>query len=124
MMGGFGRHPHSAACRTSDASFHWCMPRYSRFVPFVAALMVFFSGCGKRDSLAELEQTGIAHRGAAEGQMRTIGNGSEPQDLDPQAVTGVTEHKIISALFEGLAAEDPKDLHPVPGLAEKWDISE
>jgi oligopeptide transport system substrate-binding protein len=53
-----------------------------------------------------------------------MGNGSEPQDLDPQTVTGVTEHKIISALFEGLASEDPKDLHPVPGLAEKWDISE
>jgi oligopeptide transport system substrate-binding protein len=62
--------------------------------------------------------------GLASEQIWKVGNGSEPQDLDPQTVTGVTEHKIIMALFEGLASEDPKDLHPVPGLAESWDISE
>ena len=53
-----------------------------------------------------------------------MGNGTEPQDLDPQTVTGVPEHKIIMSLFENLVAEDPKDLSPVPGLAERWDISE
>jgi oligopeptide transport system substrate-binding protein len=53
-----------------------------------------------------------------------VGNGAEPQDLDPQAVTGEPEHKIIMALFEGLVTEDPKDLHPIPGLAESWNISE
>ncbi len=52
-----------------------------------------------------------------------VGNGTEPQDLDPQTVTGVPEHKIIMALFEGLVAEDPKGEQPVPGLAESWDIS-
>jgi oligopeptide transport system substrate-binding protein len=30
---------------------------------------------------------------------------------------------VLSALFEGLVAEDPRDLHPVPGVAESWDIS-
>ena len=30
---------------------------------------------------------------------------------------------MISALLEGLVAEDPHDLHPVPGVAERWDIS-
>lgn len=52
-----------------------------------------------------------------------VGNGTEPQDLDPQAVTGVPEHKLMMAFFEGLASEDPKDLSPVPGIAERWDIS-
>lgn len=52
-----------------------------------------------------------------------IGNGTEPQDLDPQTVTGVPEHRIIMAVFEGLVNEDPRDLHPVPGLAKSWDIS-
>lgn len=56
-------------------------------------------------------------------QIWRVGNGSEPQDLDPQAITGVTEHKLMMALFEGLASEDPKDLSPVPGLAERWEIS-
>lgn len=53
-----------------------------------------------------------------------VGNGSEPQDLDPQTVTGVPEHKIMMALFEGLVGEDPQDLHAVPGLAETWEISD
>lgn len=51
------------------------------------------------------------------------GNGAEPQDLDPHIVTGVPEHHILTALFEGLVAEDPKDLSPVPGVAESWKIS-
>jgi oligopeptide transport system substrate-binding protein len=51
------------------------------------------------------------------------GNGSEPADLDPQIVTGVPEHMILMGLFECLTAEDPKDLHPVPGVAERWEVS-
>lgn len=51
------------------------------------------------------------------------GNGSEPSDLDPQLVTGVPEHMILMSLFECLTEEDPKDLHPVPGVAERWETS-
>ena len=46
--------------------------------------------------------------------------GAEPEDIDPHVVTGVPEHHIIAALTEGLVAEDPVDLHPVPGVAEKY----
>mgnify|MGYP001317799187 CR=1 FL=1 len=68
--------------------------------------------------------TGLAAPGWLGGaQILRIGNGTEPQDLDPQAVTGTPEHKIIMGLFEGLLTEDPQDLHPVPGVAEAWDIS-
>src|SRR5437879_12934362 len=56
-------------------------------------------------------------------QVLFRGNGAEPQDVDPQIVTGVPEDHIITALFEGLVAEDPHDLHPVPGVAERWDVS-
>ena len=38
-------------------------------------------------------------------------------------VIGQTEHQIIMSLLEGLVTEDPVDLHPVPGVAESWDIS-
>jgi oligopeptide transport system substrate-binding protein len=51
------------------------------------------------------------------------GNGAEPQDLDPQTVTGVPESHILEALFEGLVSQDPRDLHPIPGVAQSWDIS-
>jgi oligopeptide transport system substrate-binding protein len=56
-------------------------------------------------------------------QILHMGNGTEPQDLDPHIVTGVPEHNIISALMEGLVSEDPKDLSPRPGMAESWSIS-
>lgn len=53
-----------------------------------------------------------------------IGNGSEPKGLDPHVVTGVPEHYLLSAIFEGLVGEDPKTLEPVPGAAQSWTISE
>jgi oligopeptide transport system substrate-binding protein len=56
-------------------------------------------------------------------QILFRGNGAEPQDVDPQTVTGVPEDHIIVALFEGLVFEDPHDLHPVPGVAESWEVS-
>lgn len=56
-------------------------------------------------------------------QVLLIGNLSEPKDLDPHVVTGVSENNIIAALLEGLVAEDPVDLHPVPGVAERWEVS-
>ena len=59
----------------------------------------------------------------AQSQTWRVGNGAEPQDLDPQAIQGVPEENIVMALFEGLASEDPHDLHPVPGVATSWDIS-
>jgi len=56
-------------------------------------------------------------------QVLHLGNGTEPQDLDPHIVTGVTEHNIISALLEGLVSENPETLAPVPGMADSWAIS-
>ncbi|MBL9201712.1 MAG: peptide ABC transporter substrate-binding protein [Opitutaceae bacterium] len=97
-------------------------------VPFVALLTfatLLATGCGKK-SPAPASATKSTTTTAAAGsvpQIWHVGNGAEPQDLDPQAITGVPEHKLMMALFEGLAAEDPKDLSPVPGLAERWDIS-
>ncbi len=80
----------------------------------VAALLL--TGCGKTQ-----RQT-AADRAAQEGIL-LLGNGTEPKGLDPHTVTGVTEHNLISSLLEGLVAEDPKTLKPVPGVAESWDIS-
>ncbi|MEP6822079.1 MAG: peptide ABC transporter substrate-binding protein [Chthoniobacterales bacterium] len=56
-------------------------------------------------------------------QILHKGNGQEVEDLDPHIVRGVSGGNILAALFEGLVAEDPRDLHPVPGVAERWDIS-
>jgi oligopeptide transport system substrate-binding protein len=53
----------------------------------------------------------------------TIVNGNEPESLDPQIVTGISEMRITKALFEGLTRLDPRTAQPVPALAERWEIS-
>jgi len=53
----------------------------------------------------------------------TIINGNEPESLDPQIVTGVSEMRITKALFDGLIKLDPRKAEPIPALAERWDIS-
>jgi oligopeptide transport system substrate-binding protein len=58
------------------------------------------------------------------GQALHVGNGTEPQGLDPHTVTGVPEHRLVSTLFEGLVDVDPGDLHPVPAVAESWTVSD
>lgn len=52
-----------------------------------------------------------------------IGNGIEPQDLDPQRSTGMPEFAILSAVFEGLVVLHPKTLKPLPGTASSWTTS-
>ena len=78
-------------------------------------------GCGKSSApgptAAETKKSGPRE------QILQFGNGAEPQDLDPQIVTGVPEFHILCALLEGLVGQDSIDLHPVPAAAESWDIS-
>lgn len=50
-------------------------------------------------------------------------NGTEIKSVDPAIVTGVPEHRIIDCLFEGLFRPDPKTLKPIPGVAERCEIS-
>lgn len=49
---------------------------------------------------------------------------SDPESLDPAIITGVTEMRFVSALFEGLVNLHPETLKPLPGVAEKWSLSE
>ena len=61
--------------------------------------------------------------GGAPQKILLFGNGAEPQDLDPQIVTGVPENKLINAFFEGLVSYGPEEEGTVGGVAERWDIS-
>jgi oligopeptide transport system substrate-binding protein len=56
-------------------------------------------------------------------QKLVFNNGAEPQTLDPAIMSGQPEHRIALGLFEGLCRPDPKTLAPLPGVAEKWEIS-
>jgi oligopeptide transport system substrate-binding protein len=87
---------------------------YNRFFLLFAAAFLLFVNC--------LHKTTPVQKGIDE-QILHIGNFVEPQDLDPQIITGVQEFRIILALFEGLTILDPMDLHPLPGAAERWTVS-
>jgi len=59
---------------------------------------------------------------ATEDGFLLVGNGTEPATLDPQIATGVPEHHILSAIFEGLVGDHPSDDHQIlPGVAERWE---
>lgn len=78
-------------------------------------LAALLTACTGGESNVEIgNREGILH----------LGNGSEPQGLDPHVVTGVPENRLVRALFEGLAVKNPWTLEPEPGVAASWDISE
>ncbi|MEW6202987.1 MAG: peptide ABC transporter substrate-binding protein [bacterium] len=56
-------------------------------------------------------------------QVFTFSNGTEPETLDPGKMTGLPESAIAINLFEGLVTLDPQDLRPIPGAAERWEVS-
>jgi oligopeptide transport system substrate-binding protein len=71
-------------------------------------------GCARRQTQAE---------SAVRAQTLLLGNGAEPEDLDPQVVTAYTDQNILLALFEGLTAIDEKTSQPVPAAASSWESS-
>jgi oligopeptide transport system substrate-binding protein len=74
----------------------------------------FFSACAPRETPVDRgNREQILHRGLSH----------DLADLDPHLATQSSDYIVLSALFEGLVAEDPVDLHPVPGVAERWEIS-
>jgi oligopeptide transport system substrate-binding protein len=64
------------------------------------------------------------HGGGGKGpRPLAIVNGSEPASLDPHAVTGAPEIRILGALFEGLVVRGLKDRAVRPGAAHSWEVS-
>ncbi|MBS0664048.1 MAG: peptide ABC transporter substrate-binding protein [Verrucomicrobia bacterium] len=88
------------------------MRRFCRFL--LAALVVLAAGCARREQPVD--------RGIRE-QVLHRGIGHDLASLDPQLATQASDYSVLSALLEGLVAEDPVDLHPVPGVAERWEVS-
>jgi oligopeptide transport system substrate-binding protein len=80
--------------------------RRTRFLLSAAGLLLA-AACGHRETPADL----------------TIVNSSEPESLDPAIVTAESDMRIVSGIFEGLTRQEPVAARPVPGLAERWDIS-
>ena len=84
--------------------------------PLLLTLCVLLlAGCGRRESVVQRgDREQILHRGIS----------PDIAQLDPQLSTVANDYAALHALFEGLVTEDPIDLHPVPAVAESWDISQ
>ncbi len=95
------------------------MTRRFLFLALATALLV--GGCKPRDTATPTAGSTGAGAGS---RVLHLGNGTEPQDLDPQIVTGVPENKIVNALFEGLVAYGPNGQGTIPAAAASWSISE
>lgn len=52
-----------------------------------------------------------------------IGNGPEPETLDPHKAEGVSTANILRDLYEGLVIEGPGGTLR-PGVAERWDVAD
>lgn len=85
------------------------------FLALLAAALVV--GCGGKSGGTN------AINAPRDGVLR-IATDAEPQSLDPYLVTGHTEHRILTSLFEGLTTLNQKTLAVEPGVAQSWDISE
>ncbi len=92
--------------------------RFISFFAAIASVSLALVGCNgpKGAGIRSVDRV-------ATGGILRVGNGAEPEGLDPHVVTGVPEHHILLTLFEGLVRLDPKTLDPVPGVAETWEVS-
>jgi len=87
-----------------------------RLLPGAGACLgaALLAGCGGRETQVESgNRTQVLHRSLS----------ADPAELDPHLISGLPEINVTTALFEGLVAEDPRDLSPVPGVAERWETS-
>jgi oligopeptide transport system substrate-binding protein len=82
--------------------------RFKGFWVFLLLVFEFaFCGCVPHEKRADL----------------VIVNGAEPESLDPAIITGLSEMRIVSALFAGLTRLDAKTVEAQPDLAARWEIS-
>ena len=87
----------------------------------LAAALLFAAGCARSQSQVSAAEASAVP--TAPRKVLNFGNGAEPQDLDPQTITGTPEYRLMNAFFEGLVSQNPDGLHVDPGVAERWEIS-
>jgi oligopeptide transport system substrate-binding protein len=71
-------------------------------------------GCSAGESNVE--------RGNREG-IFYLGNGTEPQTIDPHVLTGTPEAAVANAVFEPLVRRNPYTLDIEAGVAERWEFN-
>ncbi|MEM9424299.1 MAG: peptide ABC transporter substrate-binding protein, partial [Spirochaetota bacterium] len=80
----------------------------------LSLLLSLLASCGGEQKNDKASGSG------AEEVVFVMNNAAEPKSLDPHKVSGVPEHRIYEAFFQGLVTYNPKTAHAVPGAAESW----
>ncbi len=70
-----------------------------------------------------LQHVWLEGEGMPKDGVLIFNGGEEPSSIDPARSRDIAGLKILMHLFEGLANYDPRDASPVPGVAERWDVS-
>ena len=71
---------------------------------------------------AGLIVTACSDKSKTSSNLITVDLGADISTLDPQMTEDVQSSRVAYDLFEGLVTQDQSN-KPIPGLAEKWDIS-
>lgn len=58
------------------------------------------------------------------GNVLYLGGGAEPESIDPGKAYDSPGIAVSRQLFEGLMRYHPETLEPLPGMAERWEMSE
>ena len=97
-----------------------------RLAVVIVALIINACGPGPENE-GTPDQTrqigGLSGTELAAVQVIHIGNGAEPQTLDPHRAEGVPASNLLRNLFEGLTLEAANG-DVIPGAAQSWDISD
>ena len=99
--------------RESRESLAPCFRSLPAVILFGFLLVTVFAGCARERAVDAATREGLL----------LVGNGPEPQALDPHVTTGLPELAIQMALYEGLVSPHPGTLEPLPAVAESWQIS-
>ncbi|EFM10993.1 extracellular solute-binding protein family 5 [Paenibacillus curdlanolyticus YK9] len=87
----------------------------------IMALVLVVVGCTPKDETKTGTETG--EKGAATSKVFRMNLSTEPPTLDPAQSQDQVSFTVLNGLFEGLTRKDEKGDN-IPGVAEKWDISE
>src|SRR4051812_27009427 len=83
-----------------------------------AALAVLTAACGRDDASPYF---GTTSRPGKDDATFYVNNLTEPEYLDPGKANDGVSSTLLLQLFEGLTAYDPRDMHPVQGVATHWE---
>ncbi|WP_438030085.1 peptide ABC transporter substrate-binding protein [Sorangium sp. So ce233] len=86
---------------------------------FLGALLVLAACTGERE-----DYVGTTSRTGKDVTTFYVNNGDEPEYLDPGKAVDSVSITLLQQMFEGLTSYAAGDLHPVQGVATRWEQSD